>query len=279
MLTPAQKHWQATMASRRGGSDENTTVARTAHEQILHRLRLDQASLKRVQSATTKADMKRQMLPDYQGWIDGTLDGDSGRQDEVITTLMLWAIDCKDYPLALRIGRYVVKHGLAMRDDFKRTAPVFLAEEISNQVLTVATSAADADLSGYSAPLDELAQIVDGSDMPDEVAAKLCKARGFALRGATSSEAKGEALKLFRQATALNPNAGVKREIASLDRELKKLTGTSEITESPATETTAATASVATKNKPATRKTTVRKPAASKAGVKVKTARKTKATE
>lgn len=272
MLTPAQKHWQATMASRRGGSDENTTVARTAHEQILHRLRLDQASLKRVQSATTKADMKRQMLPDYQGWIDGTLDGDSGRQDEVITTLMLWAIDCKDYPLALRIGRYVVKHGLAMRDDFKRTAPVFLAEEISNQVLTVATSEADADLSGYSAPLDELAQIVDGSDMPDEVAAKLCKARGFALRGATSAEAKGEALKLFRQATALNPNAGVKREIASLDRELKKVTGTGEPPEQPATATTA---SAATKKKPTTRKTTPRKPAASKG----KTARKTKATE
>ncbi len=197
------------------------------------------------------------MLPDYQGWIDGTLEGDSGRQDEVITTLMLWAIDCKDYPLALRIGRYVVKHGLAMRDDFKRTAPVFLAEEISNQVLTVATTETEADLSAYCAPLDELARIVESSDMPDEVAAKLCKARGFALRGATHAEAKSAALKLFRQATALNPNAGVKREIASLDRELKKLTN----------------AGVEKGKQTPQRKTTTRK-----SGGKAKTPRRTKAT-
>ncbi|MDT9105911.1 phage terminase small subunit, partial [Escherichia coli] len=90
-----------------------------------------------------------------------------------------WAIDCQDYPQALKIGRYVVRHGLSMRDDFRRTAPVLLAEEISNQVLNVATTDAEADLSGYITVLDEVAEIVDGCDMPDEVSSKLCKARGF----------------------------------------------------------------------------------------------------
>lgn len=136
---------------------------------------------------------------------------------------MLWAIDCQDYPQALRIGRYVVKHGLSMRDDFKRTAPVLLAEEISNQVLNIATADAGADLSGYVALLDEVAAIVEGSDMPDEVASKLCKARGFSRRGSSDNETKGEALKLFRRATELNPNAGVKREMQALTRDLKKL--------------------------------------------------------
>lgn len=223
MLTPAQKHFQQVMADRRGDKTEQLGVVRTAHEQILHRLRLDQASLKQVQSNEAKAVMKRGMLPNYQGWIDGTLEGDSGRQDEVITTMMLWAIDCQDYQQALKIGRYVVKHGLSMRDDFKRTAPVLLAEEISNQALNLATTDSEADLSGYIAVLDEVAAIVDGCDMPDEVASKLCKARGFARRATSDNETKGEALKLFRRATELNPNAGVKREMQAISRELKKM--------------------------------------------------------
>lgn len=223
MLTPAQKHFQKVMADRRGDSAAQHSVVRTAHEQILHRLRLDQASLKAVQSTETKAVMKRDMLPNYQGWIDGTLEGDSGRQDEVITTMMLWAIDCQDYPQALKMGRYVVKHGLSMRDDFKRTAPVMLAEEISNQALNVATTDAGADMSAYITVLDELAEIVAGADMPDEVQSKLCKARAFSRRGTADNETKGEALKLFRRATELNPAAGVKREMQSISRELKKL--------------------------------------------------------
>ena len=233
MLTPAQQHFQNVMADRRGDSSAQHGVVRTAHEQILHRLRLDQASLKAVQSTETKAVMKRDMLPNYQGWIDGTLEGDSGRQDEVITTMMLWAIDCQDYLQALKIGRYVVKHGLSMRDDFKRTAPVMLAEEISNRVLNVAATDAEADMSAYITVLNDLAEIVAGADMPDEVQSKLCKARAFSRRGTADNETKVEALKLFRRATELNPAAGVKREMQSISRELKKLAAQPEATAQP----------------------------------------------
>lgn len=85
MLTPAQKHFQRVMAERHGKTDEQSDTARTAHEQIMHRLRMDQSALRRVQSDQAKAAMKRQLLPHYEGWIEGTLDGDSGRQDEVPT--------------------------------------------------------------------------------------------------------------------------------------------------------------------------------------------------
>ncbi|MFZ1872122.1 MAG: terminase, partial [Chania sp.] len=50
MLTPAQKHFQRVMAERHGKTETHTDVARTAHEQILHRLRMDQSALRRVQS-------------------------------------------------------------------------------------------------------------------------------------------------------------------------------------------------------------------------------------
>ncbi len=224
MLTPAQRHFQKVMAERRGSSDERDAETRTAHEQILFRLHMHKSSLSQIQSRQAKAAVKASILPEFQGWIDGTIEGDSGRADPVITTLMVWAVDCSDYALALRIGRYVVKHGLSMPDDnYRRPAPTVLTEEICNPILNLATTDAGADLSCYIAMLDELADIVADSDMPDEVRAKLCKVRAFCRRDTEDAETKGEALKLFREAMSLNPGAGVKREIASLVSALKKV--------------------------------------------------------
>lgn len=283
MLTPAQRHFQRVMAERRGQADEESDIQRTAHEQILHRLRMDLSRLSGVQSEETKAEMKKSMLPEYDGWIEGTLDGDSGRQDEVITRLMVWAIDCRDYALALRLGRYVVRHGLTLPDNFNRTAATFLTEEMSKPVLTLAAADADADLSASTAVLDEVADIVADSDMPDVVRAKLCKARALARRGATDITTKAEALALFREALTRNPNAGVKKEIATLAREVKKLsadsgTGEGDSASTDKTDGTAdpvpeksAAASAAgkattrkTTTRAATGKTTKRKPASQK---------------
>ncbi|WP_210522765.1 phage terminase small subunit [Pantoea ananatis] len=283
MLTPAQRHFQKVMAERRGQADEESDIQRTAHEQILHRLRMDLSRLSGVQSEETKAEMKKSMLPEYEGWIEGTLDGDSGRQDEVITRLMVWAIDCRDYALALRLGRYVVRHGLTLPDNFNRTAATFLTEEMSKPLLTLAAADADADLSSGIAALDEVAGIVADSDMPDVVRAKLCKARALARRGATDITTKAEALALFREALTRNPNAGVKKEIATLAREVKKLsadggTGEGDTASTDKTDGTAepvpektTTASAAgkatarkTTTKTATGKATKRKPASQK---------------
>lgn len=283
MLTPAQRHFQRVMAERRGQADEESDIQRTAHEQILHRLRMDLSRLSGVQSEETKAEMKKSMLPEYDGWIEGTLDGDNGRQDEVITRLMVWAIDCRDYALALRLGRYVVRHGLTLPDNFNRTAATFLTEEMSKPVLTLAAADADADLSASTAVLDEVADIVADSDMPDVVRAKLCKARALARRGATDITTKAEALALFREALTRNPNAGVKKEIATLAREVKKLSADSGTGEADSASTdktdgtadpvpeksaTASAAGKATRRKTTTRaatgKTTKRKPASQK---------------
>lgn len=221
MLTPAQKHFQRVMAERHGKTDEQSDTARTAHEQIMHRLRMDQSALKRVQSDQAKAAMKRQLLPHYEGWIEGTLDGDSGRQDEVIVTLMVWAIDAGDYALAARIGRYVVTHGLLMPDRFNRTAATVLVDEICDPILVQVKADDTTDVTPYLAVLDEVAEFTAGSDMPDVVRAKLCKARAFALRNGTTEE-QTTALALLRQALTLDAGAGVKKEIERLARVVKK---------------------------------------------------------
>lgn len=221
MLTPAQKHFQKVMAERHGKTDEQSDTARTAHEQIMHRLRMDQSALKRVQSDQAKAAMKRQLLPHYEGWIEGTLDGDSGRQDEVIVTLMVWAIDAGDYALAVRIGRYVVVHGLLMPDRFNRTAATVLVDEICDPILVQVKADDTTDVTPYLAVLDEVAEFTAGSDMPDVVRAKLCKVRAFALRNG-STEEQITALELLRQALTLDAGAGVKKEIDRLARVVKK---------------------------------------------------------
>ncbi|EPU1028113.1 TPA: phage terminase small subunit [Klebsiella pneumoniae] len=221
MLTPAQKHFQRVMAERHGKTDEQSDTARTAHEQIMHRLRMDQSALKRVQSDQAKAAMKRQLLPHYEGWIEGTLDGDSGRQDEVIVTLMVWAIDAGDYALAARIGRYVVTHSLLMPDRFNRTAATVLVDEICDPILVQVKADDTTDVTPYLAVLDDVADFTAGSDMPDVVRAKLCKARAFALRNGTTEE-QTTALALLRQALTLDAGAGVKKEIERLARVVKK---------------------------------------------------------
>lgn len=276
MLTPAQRHFQQVMAERRGGSDQRDAETRTAHEQILFRLHMHKSSLSQIQSRQAKAAVKASILPEFEGWIDGTIEGDSGRTDPVITTLMVWAVDCSDYALALRIGRYVVKHGLSMpEDNYRRPAPTVLTEEICNPILNIATTDAGAELAGYIAMLDELAEIVADSDMPDEVRAKLCKVRAFCRRNTEDAETKGEALKLFREAMSLNPGAGVKREIASLVSALKKAPQTS-VTGDDAVDETSFIDTATAETLEAEKTTRTSKQAKAAAGTKT-TARKTAA--
>lgn len=291
MLTPAQKHFQRVMAERHGKTDEQSDTARTAHEQIMHRLRMDQSALKRVQSDQAKAAMKRQLLPHYEGWIEGTLDGDSGRQDEVIVTLMVWAIDAGDYVLAARIGRYVVTHGLLMPDRFNRTAATVLVDEICDPILVQVKADDATDVTPYLAVLDDVAEFTAGSDMPDVVRAKLCKVRAFALRNGTTEE-QTTALELLRQALTLDAGAGVKKEIERLARVVKKAAaavgadGTDSGDSSDGSEggNGAGAGDAAASSDPAavasvtvtktTRKSTTRKPAARKTTAKKATAAK-----
>ncbi|MCZ9008974.1 terminase, partial [Escherichia albertii] len=92
--------------------------------------------------------------------------------------------------------------------------------------------------------------------MPDEVRAKLCKACAFARRGLTDADNMALSLKLLREAMHLNPNAGVKREIATLSRALKKADSAAAPVASAQQAQDESSKSKKTTRKPATRKTT-----------------------
>ena len=90
-------------------------------------------------------------------------------------------------------------------------------------MLTEAATNSETDLSGYIRMLDELDALVHDQDMPDQVRAKLHKARAFSRRASGSTEDLTVSLGLLREAMRINPAAGVKREIATLARKVSKV--------------------------------------------------------
>ncbi len=221
MLTPAQEHWARVMAERRGEPDMHQATM-TAYEQMLYRLRMDQSRLKAVQSLTTRAEMKRTMLPAYADWVEGVLSADTGQTDEVLTAVMIWRLDVGDLAPALRIAEYVLRHQLPLPDQYRRTPATLVVDEICDPALTAFAATSSPVIPVDPALLRQVVALTEGHDMPDEVRAKLLKTLAYTLRNRAADGDSAEALSLLQQALRLHSGIGVKRDIEVLDRQLKK---------------------------------------------------------
>lgn len=222
MVSPAKAHFLRTSAAAIGLAErpqEKSTA--NQYELMLYKLAEDRRRLKDIQSIERKAEVKRQLLPEYQPWIQGVLQGDSGQQDDVFMTALLWTIDIGDIAAALPLVKYAIGHQLSMPDQYKRTPACLIAEEAADIALKT----------GDVLHLDALVA-VDGmtadQDMPDEVRAKLQKAIGYATRSAadyTPDDEKRAVLETAREhlerALALHAKSGVKKDIERLDTLIK----------------------------------------------------------
>jgi hypothetical protein len=196
-------------------AEAETTRDATAYEMMLLKLAEDKRRLKDVQSMERKAEVKRELLPEYEPWVEGVLQGCLGVQDDVLMTVMVWRIDAGDYAGAIEIARYAIQHKLSMPDQYKRTTACLIAEEMADAAL----KAHDAGAVLVVEPLQEVAEITAEEDMPDEVRAKLYKAIGYAMSG--NKTMIGSALDFMRRALGLHDKVGVKKDIERLERELK----------------------------------------------------------
>lgn len=215
MTSPAKAHFLRRSAAAQG-SQEAAVDKATAnqYELMLVKLAEDRRRLKGVQSIERKAEVKRQLLPEYQPWIEGVLKGDSGRQDDVFMTALVWTIDIGDIAAALPLADYAIGHKLLLPDQYARTTACLIAEE-----------SADIALKGMPVPADALqrvAALTAAEDMPDEVRAKLHKAIGYALRDAG---ALPEARDHLARALALHDKVGVKKDIERLETAIKNSAG------------------------------------------------------
>ncbi|MEA1606163.1 phage terminase small subunit [Pseudomonas spirodelae] len=227
-LSLAQRHQRrVTAALEAAAAAPYTSMAgATAYELQLAQLLQDRLRLKQVQSNQGKAELKAQLLPAYEPYVQGVLAAGNGAQDDVLTTVMLWRIDAADYPGALEVAEYVIKHSLTMPDRFERTTGTLIAEEIAEAALKTQKAGDEFDLS----ILRQAERITAAQDMPDQARAKLHLALGKAYAAlfaddaapGSSTAALEQAKQHLAKAIDLHSNCGGKKDLERVDRLLKK---------------------------------------------------------
>lgn len=223
-MSLARKHFQRmTAAAVAAATDPGEPVKANAYELQLIALADAKRALKQVQSVERKAEVKRRALPQFLPWVRGVLEAGRGGQDDVLMTVMVWAIDVGNFALGLDIAAYALPHKLTLPDQYKRDVATLVAEEIAEQCMAAiaADKAVDVDM------LEHTAALTAEHDMPDEVRAKLHKALGLAHQlppGGNDQPDKAaaeKALAHFKRALQLHDRIGVKKEIERLQRVLK----------------------------------------------------------
>ena len=132
-MRPTKRHFLEVSAAIANAAETEDLSDFTEYEKMCRILARHRKDLKNIQSTERKATFKKQILPDYLPWITGALSAGTGKQDNVLMTWCVWAIDCGEYHLALQIADYAVFHDLRLPEPFTRTLGTLLAEEFADQ--------------------------------------------------------------------------------------------------------------------------------------------------
>lgn len=228
MTSPARRHQARVRAARAAASAEpgQSLAGASQYELMLAKLATDRRRLKSIQSIARKIDVKREVLPEYEAYVSGALEGGRGAQDDVLMTVMVWRIDAGDYAGALEIARYAMHHRLTLPDQYERSTGAAVAEEFADAALSAGKNGATFDAD----QLVEVAELTAEVDMHDQIRAKLHKAIGLAyapvaaLEGGTVkgvNHARASlALEHLRRALQLDERTGVKTNIVRLEKAL-----------------------------------------------------------
>ena len=226
-LTPAQKHLQRKLAASASVTDAaagGPVTENSVYELLQAQLYEHRRTLKAVQSIERKIELKRDFLPLYHPWVEGTLEADKGTPDLILSTVFVWCMDVGDFTLALAIGAYILRHGLKLPDQYNRDPATTLIDEISDAALKGKVPEA-------RAVLEQVHQLTESHDVPDQARAKLFKAIGYAIVGRTAQsevdykqlpvEQAKAALPHLHRALELFSGVGVKKDIERLERRVK----------------------------------------------------------
>lgn len=225
--SPAKRHHSRVLAALEAEkrAPGQPMAGATHYEVQMAELHSDRLRLKQVQSEEGKAELKRQLLPKYDPYLDGVLQAEGGAQDEIVTNAMVWHIDAGSYARGLQLAGYVLRHGLKLPDRFQRTTGCLVAEEIAEAAFKVQRGGELFDL-GVVAQAIEL---TGEQDMPDEVRAKLLLVQGRGLMATVGDEpapddqpAVATAVISLRRAIELHSACGGKKDLERAERVLKK---------------------------------------------------------
>jgi tetratricopeptide (TPR) repeat protein len=254
-LSPAQRHRARILQEQaQQASPYGTELTGDAYGLMRVKLSQDKGRIGQVQSHERRAELKAKLLPEYFDWIKTAITQGTGAQDQVLTTIMVWAFDAGAYEVGLQIARYVIRHRMPMADDYKRSPAAIVIDELSNAYLkgqwapkdvhveadgtlqlalidTMANPAVARDHA--TALLIEADTLTADQDAPDQARAKLHKAIAYAALGkvqtaedpdlaAVDPAALQEALTRLQRALELDSNAGVKKDIERIERAIAK---------------------------------------------------------
>ena len=189
--------------------------AANQYELMLMQLAEHRRRLKQIQSIERKIEVKRQFLPEYDAYVQGVLQSNSGRQDDVLMTVLVWYIDTGDILNALDVANYALRHDMQTPDRYERSTACLVAEEIADTALKLM----DSENAVSAALLGQAIALTEEHDMFDQVRARLLKAYGMTL---AKSGRQTEAVEPLKRALELDERSGVKKLIEQTEREIKK---------------------------------------------------------
>ncbi|MDP8176341.1 phage terminase small subunit [Pasteurella skyensis] len=190
----------------------------TEYEKMLYLLARYKKEISNIQSREQRAEMKKKILPEFLPWIEGALAGGTGKQDNVLMTWQVWAIDCDEYHLALQIADYAIHQDLVLPSNFSRTVPTMLAEEFADKAKKKHSANQRFEIS-Y---LEQVQRLTADCDIFDESRARLLRELGLEQ---VHTDPK-QALATLERALQLDNNIGVRGEIKKLRKQLEKADNT-----------------------------------------------------
>lgn len=243
-LSPFQRHRARVLAEQAAqASPFGEETQGSEYQLYMAKLAGDKRTLKQIESILLKRRTKARLLLEYLPWIDGVLTKGQGAQDIVLTTVMVWAIDAGAYSIALDIGAYVLKHGLALPDHYNRTPATVLIDEFADAYLRNqwtplkrgSNEAGEAEM--FADDIEPVHYLIgagaltEAIDAPDQARAKLRKATAYALLGKVQTaespdleklpaEVLQMALSMLHAALSIDPESGVKKDIERIERKL-----------------------------------------------------------
>lgn len=215
----ARQHKQRVLAKREAETAQtqsgDTPKRAVTRELMAAQMRDHKHQLKKFKSIKSKGIKKREFLKVYVPYIEGVLAADKGAPDDVMMTLMVWAVDAGDFDRAFQIGTYALSHDMKMPKTFSRSVPEVLLEEFAEYALKNITQE---DLRPTLIErLNTLIDLTESLDMVDEVKAKAFKALGL-LHG--EDEDLKNAVQSLELALAFDEKCGVKTTFNKLKKKL-----------------------------------------------------------
>lgn len=209
-------------ALRKLASSTNTTPVVNAHiAQYVAGLEADLLRIKQVSTREERATIKRaELLPRYLPLVQelegGIKHADLHNAGRIIFYCMVWSLDVHDWRVAIDLANLMGKHGISSYDDFSRTPPNIVAGQMASWC-----NDQHSDFGGLTAE-PALSWLLDFAShhartLLEPIMADIAKAQGGEAEQVGDIES---AIDHYRRALSFNPNAGVKRLIARLEKQL-----------------------------------------------------------